>query len=85
LKRYNYAKSKITTIHELLEVVPVMGANPSTLGNLNPQERDEEKMDYPARVTLPRECFYLAPSVIFTIVYTGSLYRCGQFFQSKNA
>ena len=53
-----------------------MGGNPSTLGNLNPQERDEEAVDYPAHVTLPRECFYLAPSVIFTIVYTGFVYRC---------
>jgi hypothetical protein len=62
-------------IHELLKMVPVMGGNPPALGNLNPQERDEEKMDYPAHAALPRECFDLAPSVISTIVYTGFLYR----------
>ena len=59
LKRYNYGKSKITTIHKLLKMVPVMGANPSTLGNLNPQERDEEAVDHPAHAALPRECIHL--------------------------
>jgi hypothetical protein len=84
LKRYNYGKPKTTTIHEPLKMVPVMGANPSTLGNLNPQERDEEAVDCPAHVTLPRECIHLGNHSDYSPVLPPIFSPYRGIFQNQN-
>ena len=66
-----------------------MGGNPPTLGNLNPQEGDEEKMDYPAHVTLSHERYNLRYNLVtrFTCsaVYNRLRRRFRKIFQCKNA